>query len=205
MKLAKKFKEYFFKKDNIVFSYNQKLYTVHFSDVFVFPQAFSATANYPDILNSKETVYILDIGGYTLDVLEMNSGKINIEKTQSYEYGVINLYNNLIKKMRGQDVRINENDIDDVILNRDDNIYISEYDKQYIRNTAQSFINGTLNKLNEDGYYTSQYKTVLLGGGSVLLKSIIEQSGKCTHSLFIEDIHCNAKRYELLAKRKLGE
>lgn len=43
-------------------------------------------------------------------------------------------------------------------------------------------------------------QVVFIGGGSILLRRFIEQSGKVGQALFVSDIKANAKGYEILYK-----
>jgi plasmid segregation protein ParM len=41
-------------------------------------------------------------------------------------------------------------------------------------------------------------KTVFMGGGAILLKEYIIQAGKAKKSIFVDDVHANAKGYRIL-------
>ena len=61
-----------------------------------------------------------------------------------------------------------------------------------------SFVGDLFSALRERMIDLRSGQVVFLGGGSILLRQHIEQSGKVGRPLFIEDIRANAKGYELL-------
>ena len=69
-----------------------------------------------------------------------------------------------------------------------------------IRKMANQFLTELCNFLGERGIDLKVSKCVFAGGGSMLLRSIIERSDKVGFPIFIDDIHANAQGYLLLYK-----
>ena len=63
---------------------------------------------------------------------------------------------------------------------------------------AQDFINDLFNSLRERMLDVSAGVVVFVGGGAILLRRQIEESGKIGKVIFVEDINANAKGYEFL-------
>ena len=55
-----------------------------------------------------------------------------------------------------------------------------------------------LSSLRERGIDLKSTLFIFLGGGSILLKELIKNSGLISHVQFIDDIHANAERIRLL-------
>lgn len=76
--LRDKFASYFKRSRSIYFTYNDKPYTILVGNVYVYPQAFAAIAPRKAQLKHHLQVFLVDIGGYTTDVLLLRSGKPDI-------------------------------------------------------------------------------------------------------------------------------
>jgi plasmid segregation protein ParM len=73
--LKDKFTQYFKRSESIHFIYNDKPFTILVGNVFVYPQAFAAITGIKSQLNQHLRVFLVDIGGYTTDVLLLRKKK----------------------------------------------------------------------------------------------------------------------------------
>lgn len=73
-----------------------------------------------------------------------------------------------------------------------------------VEQQAQEFVSDLFSTLRERGLELKSGKVVFVGGGSILLRRLIEASGKVGAPIFVEDIRANARGYELLFKAGLG-
>lgn len=127
----------------------------------------------------------------------MKNGEPDLAACDSLENGVITLYNRIKAKVNADlDMLLDESDIDAVLKEQP-----TEYDDtviRIIRKQAQAFIDDLFGKLRERMIDLRSGKTVFVGGGSILLKKQIEDSGKIGSALFVENISANTRGYELL-------
>ena len=148
-------------------------------------------------LKNYSMSYIIDIGGFTVDVLKLRNGKPDLEVMESFEKGVITLYNTITSKCNAQFARLLEDcDIDEVIQNEP--TMLPGEVQLLIRNIVTEFLNEFYNFLREHSIDVKTSKCVFAGGGSILLRSMIERSGKVAFPIFIDNIHANALGYQLL-------
>ena len=148
-------------------------------------------------LTEQRIAYIIDIGGFTIDVLKLRSGHPDLAVVESFEKGVITLYNGIASKCNALYARILEDcDIDEVIRNQP-TVLPGEV-QQLIRTMTSDFLTEFYNFLRERGVDVSTSKCVFAGGGSLLLRGMIERGNKAAFPIFVEDIHANARGYELL-------
>jgi len=145
----------------------------------------------------------IDIGGFTIDVLKLRSGHPDLAVVESFEKGVITLYNGIASKCNALYARILEDcDIDEVIRNQP-TVLPGEV-QQLIRTMTSDFLTEFYNFLRERGVDVSTSKCVFAGGGSLLLRGMIERGNKVAFPIFIEDIHANARGYELLYQSEVA-
>ena len=162
----------------------------------------AAITRYGDLKNHAVS-YIIDIGGFTVDVLKLRHGKPDLEVVESFEQGVITLYNKIISQCNSQfDMLIEDSDIDEVIKG-EPTILPGEV-QMLIRGNAQQFLAEFYNFLRERGIDVKSSKCVFAGGGSLLLRNMIERGGKVGFPIFIDNIHANAIGYELLYRSEVS-
>ncbi len=202
--LHSRFEQYFLRRrEAIDFEYNGKYYSIRINKVLSYPQAFAAAVTQYSTLKAHSVAYIIDIGGFTIDVLKLRFGRPDLEVVESFEKGVITLYNSIASKCNSQYARILEEcEIDEVIRNQP-TVLPGEV-QQLIRIMTSDFLAEFYNFLRERGIDVSTSKCVFAGGGSLLLRSMIERGNKVAFPIFIEDIHANAIGYEVLYQSEVA-
>ena len=202
--LHSRFEQYFLRRrEAIDFEYKGKYYSVRINKVLSYPQAFAAAVTQYSTLKAHSVAYIIDIGGFTIDVLKLRFGRPDLEVVESFEKGVITLYNSIASKCNSQYARILEEcEIDEVIRNQP-TVLPGEV-QQLIRSMTSDFLAEFYNFLRERGIDVSTSKCVFAGGGSLLLRGMIERGNKVAFPIFIEDIHANAIGYEVLYQSEVA-
>lgn len=202
--LHRRFEDYFFRKREIVdFEFNNRIYSIRINRVVSYTQALAAAITRYGDLKNHAVSYIIDIGGFTVDVLKLRHGKPDLEVVESFEQGVITLYNKIISQCNSQfDMLIEDSDIDEIIKG-EPTILPGEI-QMLIRGNAQQFLAEFYNFLRERGIDVKSSKCVFAGGGSLLLRNMIERGGKVGFPIFIDSIHANAIGYELLYRSEVS-
>ena len=198
-----RFEKYFLNRDIIDFQMDEKPYSIFISKAVCFPQAYAAAIPVFQKLRQYPKTTVIDIGGFTADYLIMKNGEPDLAACDSLENGVITLYNRIKAKINADlDMLLDESDIDAVLKEQQ-----TEYDDtviHIINELAQAFIDDLFGKLRERMIDVRSGKTVFVGGGSILLKKQIENSGKVGSAIFVESISANTRGYELLYQASCG-
>ena len=202
--LHSRFEQYFLRRrEAIDFEYNGKYYSVRINKVLSYPQAFAAAVTQYSTLKAHSVAYIIDIGGFTIDVLKLRFGRPDLEVVESFEKGVITLYNSIASKCNSQYARILEECAIDEVIRNQPTVLPGEV-QQLIRSMTADFLAEFYNFLRERGIDVSTSKCVFAGGGSLLLRGMIERGNKVAFPIFIEDIHANAIGYEVLYQSEVA-
>ena len=201
--LHRRFEDYFLRKRQIIdFEFNDQFYSIRIKRVVSYTQALSAAVTQYASIRSHAVSYVIDIGGFTVDVLKLRYGKPDLEIVESFEQGVITLYNKIKSLCNAQyDMLLEDSDIDEVIKG-EPTILPGDIQK-LIRNTTQEFLSEFYNFLRERGLDVKSSKCIFAGGGSILLRTMIERGGKVGYPIFIDNIHANAIGYELLYRSEV--
>ena len=100
--LRDRFARYFRHADPVRFTYRGQPMTVFIRQVLVYPQAYAAVIPQSGQLLKTLRVFIIDIGGFTTDVLLLRSGKPDLQFCRSLESGIITMDNDIIGKVSAQ-------------------------------------------------------------------------------------------------------
>lgn len=201
--LREKFAKYFLSFGPVIeFEYNDVAFKLNLKSVNVFPQAFAAVLSQTSSLKEYSRTYVVDIGGYTTDVLLLANGKPDLSYCRSLEIGIIKMNNTIKGKVSAlYDMQIEEDHIYDVLKGK--KTILSDDVKQMIREEAAKHTEIILNNLRELGIDLKSCPAIFIGGGSLLLKPFLSESEKTAIIEFVPDISANAVGYEILEQAKM--
>lgn len=201
--LRDKFAEYFKRSESVRFTYNEKTYTIMIGNVFVYPQAYAAIATRKSEINNHLRVFLVDIGGYTTDVLLLRSGKPDMQFCRSLEMGVITMNNDIIRRVGAlHDMRIEDEHISAVLSGKE--TILPEEVKKTIRDAGSHHATDILNKLRELQVDLRSNPAVFIGGGSILYRKYLENSPMVASAIFIDDPNANAMGYQTMAEAQMS-
>ena len=197
----KKFEQYFINRSNIIkFELNEKPYSIRITGATAFPQAYAAVVTVFNRLKDSNIVNVVDIGGFTVDCLQLHKFEPNTALCTSLYWGVNTLFQSINDQMRSTCSRDISNCIIEGILIKDptDLAEYSEKRIETITSAAILHVERMLAEIAQKGFDFEEDKTVFMGGGSILLEDYILQTNKVKKPIFIDDVHANAKGYHLL-------
>lgn len=201
--LKAKYVNYFKRNGHISFKYNSCDFNLSIVRVEVYAQGFAAIVPHLATIQTKARSFIVDIGGYTTDVIKLKADGIpDLDFCESYNYGVIRLFDQIQRAVRNKW----HQDLDDYMVEA---ILQGKIDPgEQIRNTVheavQLYAKNLIHTLQEKGVDLSISYPIFLGGGSLLMKDFIAAELQREDYLYIEDVRANAVGYALLTRAKLG-
>lgn len=188
-------------KDFITFQYHQKEYHISIVDAVAFPQDYAAIMLQHKEISQYPKVVGIDIGGFTTDYLMFRSGVEDMEICDSMETGVISLYNQIIPRIRSDyDILLEETDIDNII--RGNASFYEDKVVQTVLQVAGAYVTDLLSSLRERGIDLKSTYVIFLGGGSILLRPLLEKFTMLRQYQFLDDIHANVKGYDYLYQQQ---
>lgn len=201
--LRDRFGEYFKNRGMVEFKYAGKPYRIFIDQVMVFPQAYAAVVPKSSQIVKTVRLFVIDIGGYTTDVLLLRNGKPDLQFCRSLETGIITMNHEIERKVGAlHDMRIEDEHISAVLSGKE--IILPEGIKDAIREETGYHAKEILDQLRELQVDLRANPAVFIGGGSILLKPFLEQSPLVVQADFIEDCHANAIGYEMLAQSQMN-
>ena len=204
--MHKKFEQYFTSDARqFNFELNRQPMSIKIVKTHVFPQAYAAALTIYEQIKDSPIVNIVDIGGYTADCIQLENVhglglRANMDICTSLYLGVNSLFKKINEQVRATGAQnIRDSVIENILC--EDNNSLEHYSKarvELIKKEARKFSMEVLAEVAHTGLDLSEDITVFVGGGSMLLKKYLEQGGKTTKSIFVDDLFANVKGYQII-------
>jgi plasmid segregation protein ParM len=186
------FRRYFLQ--NVFFEFEGTAYQCRISDCKVFAQGHAALCRYYPRLQEYRSITLVDIGGYTVDVLTVHNFKLERASCVSLRLGTIILYSRIQDALQKSGILLSDALITDAIRGK-----IQHTDRKKIEETVEyevsAYCKELLNALRERGL-DLRLPTVFAGGGAELLESRLR--GNEINIVAVLNRFANADGYKLL-------
>lgn len=187
------FRQYFL-HDNLSFMFEGTTYRCRIADCKVFAQGHAALCRYYQQLKEYRSITLVDIGGYTVDVLTVHNFRLDRQSCASLRMGTITLYSRIQDTLQKSDILLSDELITDAIrgqIQHADRGRIEEVVKQSVAVYCKELFNA----LRERGL-DLKLPTVFAGGGAELLESRLRGEG--INTVAVLNRFANADGYRLL-------
>ena len=187
------FRQYFL-RDEIRFRFEDVDYHCRLVDCKVFAQGHAALCKYYQQLREYNNLTLVDVGGYTVDVLTLHDFKVDRGSCASLRMGTITLFNDIRGELQQENIILSDVLIADAMQGR---IQHAEKEKINIvvERRMQRYIKELLNALRERGL-DLKLPVVFAGGGAELLGQRLYT--REVNTIVILDRFANAEGYKLL-------
>lgn len=196
-RLKSSFAQYF-KKSFVAFKYNDKDFLITIENVKTFPQGYAAIIPSYGAIRQIPKSYIIDIGGYTTDVILLKNGVPDMTFCESLNFGVIELYNRIQRRIAAEFGRSPDEEQIDYVLETGEEIFRTM--SQTIQKETEAYVDEIFRRLHEMGVDLILSHAILIGGGSIKLKRFIDASPYLARRTYIDSIQANAIGYEAMAE-----
>ncbi len=187
------FRKYFM-RDTVHFQYEDDTYHCRITDCKVFAQGHAALCRYYQQLKDYNSITMIDIGGYTVDVLKLHNFKVDRASCTSLRMGTITLFNDIRSELQQENIILSDILIEDAMQGR---IQHAEKEKiqVIVERRIQQYLKELLNALRERGF-DLKLPVVFAGGGAELLgKRLLTPE---VNTVVILNRFANAEGYKLL-------
>ena len=186
------FKEYLLRKEQpLVFQYEKEYYEILIEDVKLFPQGYSALALHPEYINGEPSVLLVDLGGWTLDLMRLDNAVPNAATCRSLELGVIRCIDEIMEQVRrSSGLSVTEVQVERVLAGS--SCSMDQNAKETILRHGRIYTERILSAIMEAGFDLRAIPSVFMGGGAAILKRHVKpQDGLC-RTIYLTDVHANA-------------
>lgn len=192
------FRDYLFRKEQpLCFRYENESYEIRIADVKLFPQGYSALALHPDVIKGEPSVLLVDVGGWTIDLMRLDNAVPNAAACRSLELGIIRCMDEIMEQVR-RNTGLSVTDIQVERVLNGQSCSLADPAKAIIQRHGRLYTERILSAITEAGFDLKAIPSVIMGGGAAILKRhVTPQDGLC-RQIFLTDVHANAAGYERL-------
>jgi plasmid segregation protein ParM len=187
------FREYFL-RGNISFGFEGKSYRCFITDCKVFAQGHAALCKYYQQLKACNNITLVDIGGYTVDVLTFHDFKVDRGNCVSLQMGTITLFNAIKAELQQGNIQLTDTHITDAMQGC---LQHTDMDRiqLIVERRMLHYLRELLNALRERGH-DLKLPVVFAGGGAELFGRRLYSAE--VNTVAILDRFANAEGYKLL-------
>lgn len=190
------FREYLLRSSQpVCFKFEGVPYKITIEDVKLFPQGYSAIAIHPELIQNEPSVLLMDIGGWTVDLMRLDNGVPNVSTCRSLELGMIRCIDETKEQVR-RDVGLSVTDaqVERVLAGKP--CSMDEKARSIIRRQGRLYTERLLSAVMESGFDLKAIPVVMLGGGASVVKgNVSPQDGLCRVFALTDD-RVNAEGFE---------
>lgn len=190
------FREYLLRSSQpVCFKFEGVPYKITIEDVKLFPQGYSAIAIHPELIQNEPSVLLMDIGGWTVDLMRLDNGVPNASTCRSLELGMIRCIDEIKEQVR-RDVGLSVTDaqVERVLAGKP--CSMDEKARSIIRRQGRLYTERLLSAVMESGFDLKAIPVVMLGGGASVVKgNVSPQDGLCRVFALTDD-RVNAEGFE---------
>ena len=195
--LGRRFAEYLKRPDSINFSFNSLPMSVMIKNVYIYPQAYAAALTALEHFKDAKTVSLIDCGGYTVDILQLTDLRPDMNICTSLYFGTNTLFQRINERVRAAGRKnIPDMVIEDILLEPEPDA--SPERIELVQSQTAEFAKTMLHEAAQAGLDLQENRTVFVGGGSILLKKYIQESGLVAKPIFVNNVHANAAGYNII-------
>ena len=196
-----KFREYLLRsKQPVNFRFEGVEYSITIEEVAIFPQGYAALMTEVGLLQDEPSMLLMDLGGWTVDLMRIDNAIPAADTAHSLELGMIRCLDEISEQIRRSlGLSMTAAQIESVL--RSDTSHVNEDSKKIIHLEAERYTKRLLSAIAESGLDVRAMPAVFLGGGAALLKRHVSVADGLCRPVILDDISMNAKGYEWLTER----
>ncbi|WP_456085490.1 plasmid segregation actin-type ATPase ParM [Massiliimalia timonensis] len=199
----KPFREYLLRSSQPVsFKFEGIPYKITIEDVKLFPQGYSAIAIHPELIRNEPSVLLIDIGGWTVDLMRLDNGVPNASTCRNLKLGMIRCIDEEKEQVRRDTgLSVTDAQVEQILAGRDCNM--DKTVKGIIQRQGRIYTRRLISAVLESGFDLKAIPVIMLGGATVVKGSVSEQDGLCRAFTLLDD-KVNAEGFERILDQYSG-
>ena len=179
----------------VCFRFEGTPYRVTIQDVLLFPQGYSAIVVHPEFVREEPSVLLMDVGGWTVDLMRLDNARPNADTCRSLELGMIRCMDEAREQVRRDTgLSVTDAQVERVLAGKP--CSIREDAGVIIQQQGRLYTERLLSAAMEAGFDLKALPVILMGGGAtVVMRNLREQDRLC-RVLPLADVRANAESYE---------
>ena len=179
----------------VCFQFEGIAYKITIEDVKLFPQGYSAIALHPELIQNEPSVLLMDVGGWTVDLMRLDNNVPNAATCRSLELGMIRCIDEVKEQVRRDTgLSVTDAQVERVLAGKP--CSMDDDARNIIQKQGRLYTERLLSAAMESGFDLKAIPVVMLGGGASVVKgNVSEQDSLCRVFALIDD-KVNAEGFE---------
>ena len=191
-----KFKDYLLRSNQPVnYKFEGMEYSITIEEVAIFPQGYAALMTETGLLQDEPSMLLMDLGGWTVDLMRIDNAIPAADTAHSLELGMIRCIDETKEQIR-RDIGMSVTDaqVERVLAGKA--CSMDEEARSIIQKQGRLYTERLLSSAMESGFDLKAIPVIMLGGGAAVVKgNVSEQDGLCRAFALIDD-RVNAEGFE---------
>lgn len=201
----KPFREYLLRSSQpVCFKFEDVAYKVMIQDVLLFPQGYSAIVNHPEFVREEPSVLLMDIGGWTVDIMRLDNARPNADTCCSLELGMIRCIDEAREQVR-RDTGLSVTDAQVERVLAGQKCSIGEEASVIIQQQGRIYTERLLSAAMEAGFDLKALPVILMGGGAAVVTRNLREQDRLCRVFPLTDPRANAEGYERIMGQMSGD
>ena len=194
--LCNKFREYLLRSNQPVnYKFEGVEYSITIEEVAVFPQGYAALMTEVGLLQDEPSMLLMDLGGWTVDLMRIDNAIPAADTAHSLELGMIRCVDDIREQVRRETgLSLTDAQIENMLAGQP--CTVSDTVRDIVNKQGRKYTEHLLSATMEAGFDLHAIPAVLLGGGaSVVSRHLSPKDGLCK-TIFLLDDKVNAVGFE---------
>ena len=194
--LCNKFREYLLRSNQPVnYKFEGVEYSITIEEVAVFPQGYAALMTEVGLLQDEPSMLLMDLGGWTVDLMRIDNAIPAADTAHSLELGMIRCVDDIREQVRRETgLSLTDAQIENMLAGQP--CTVSDTVRDIVNRQGRKYTEHLLSATMEAGFDLHAIPAVLLGGGaSVVSRHLSPKDGLCK-TIFLLDDKVNAVGFE---------
>ncbi len=191
-----KFKDYLLRSNQPVnYKFEGVEYSITIEEVAVFPQGYAALMTETGLLQDEPSMLLMDLGGWTVDLMRIDNAIPAADTAHSLELGMIRCVDDIREQVRRETgLSLTDAQIENMLAGHP--CTVSDTVRDIVNKQGRKYTEHLLSATMEAGFDLHAIPAVLLGGGASVVSRHLSPKDALCKTIFLLDDKVNAVGFE---------
>lgn len=181
-----KFRQYLLRSQPVLFRFEGTEYKIAVEDVALFPQGYAALLTDPDLLLDEPSLLLMDIGGWTVDLMRIDNARPVAETAHSLEFGMIRCIDAVREQVRRETgLSLTDAQIEQMLAGGP--CALGDSVREIVRQQGRAYTERLFALVTEAGFDLRALPTVMLGGGAGIVQRHVGPKDGLCRAMFLPE------------------
>ena len=191
-----KFREYLLRsKQPVNYKFEGVEYSITIEEVAIFPQGYAALMTEVGLLQDEPSMLLMDLGGWTVDLMRIDNAIPAADTAHSLELGMIRCVDDIREQVRRETgLSLTDAQIENMLAGQP--CTVSDTVRDIVNKQGRKHTEHLLSATMEAGFDLHAIPAVLLGGGASVVSRHLSPKDALCKTIFLLDDKVNAVGFE---------